>query len=47
MEVKPGEKLSFARDLAEMVEGSRATIRKTMIALDVAGLIEIPPGYVL
>ena len=47
MDVKPGEKLPFARDLAEMLEGSRATIRKTMIDLEVAGLIAIPPSYVL
>ncbi|MDG2278435.1 MAG: GntR family transcriptional regulator [Pseudomonadales bacterium] len=47
LDVKPGEKLPFARDLAEMREGSRATIRKTMIDLDVAGLIEIGLGYVL
>lgn len=30
-----------------MREGSRETIRKTMIDLDVAGLIEIGLGYVL
>ena len=43
-EVKPGEKLPSERDLAEMLQVSRPTIREAMIALEVSGLIEVRTG---
>ncbi len=49
-EVNPGDKLPSERDLAEMLQVSRPTVREAMIALEVSGLIEIRTGsgiYVL
>ena len=43
-EVKPGEKLPSERDLAEMLQVSRPTIREAMIALEVSGLIDVRTG---
>ena len=43
-QVQPGEKLPSERDLAEMLEVSRPTVREAMIALEVSGLIEIRTG---
>ncbi len=42
--VQPGEKLPSERDLAEMLQVSRPTIREAMIALEVSGLIEVRTG---
>ena len=46
----PGERLPSERDLAEQFGVSRPTIREAMIALEIAGLVEIRSGsgvYVL
>lgn len=43
-EVKPGEKLPSERDLAEMLQVSRPSVREAMIALEVSGLIEVRTG---
>ncbi len=43
-EIKPGERLPSERDLAVSFEVSRPTIREAMIALEIAGLVEIRTG---
>tara|TARA_Y100001956_G_C4129552_1_gene192732 strand:+ start:317 stop:1018 length:702 start_codon:yes stop_codon:yes gene_type:complete len=43
-EIKPGERLPSERDLASSFEVSRPTIREAMIALELAGLVEIRTG---
>ncbi len=43
-EIAPGERLPSERDLAVSFEVSRPTIREAMIALEIAGLIEIRTG---
>lgn len=43
-EIKPGERLPPERDLAKSFEVSRPTVREAMIALEVAGLVEIRTG---
>ena len=43
-QVQPGEKLPSERDLANMLQVSRPTIREAMIALEVSGLIEVRTG---
>lgn len=48
--IKPGERLPSERDLASQFGVSRPTIREAMIALEIAGLVEIRSGsgvYVL
>ena len=48
--LKSGERLPSERDLAEQFGVSRPTIREAMIALEIAGLVEIRSGsgvYVL
>ena len=42
--IKPGERLPSERDLAVRFEVSRPTIREAMIALEIAGLVEIRTG---
>lgn len=47
---KPGKRLPSERDLAEQFGVSRPTIREAMIALEIAGLVEVRSGsgvYVL
>lgn len=49
-EIKPGERLPSERNLAASFEVSRPTIREAMIALEIAGLVEVRTGsgiYVL
>lgn len=49
-EIEPGQRLPSERDLAQQFEVSRPTIREAMIALEIAGLVEIRTGsgiYVL
>ena len=43
-EVAPGDKLPSERDLAEMLNVSRPSVREAMIALEVSGLIEVRTG---
>lgn len=43
-EVKPGEQLPSERDLAANLGVSRPTVREALIALEVAGLVEIRVG---
>ena len=43
-EVKPGDRLPSERDLAEMLNVSRPSVREAMIALEVCGLIEVRMG---
>ena len=48
--IRPGERLPSERELANRFEVSRPTIREAMIALEIAGLVEIKTGsgiYVL
>ena len=48
--IRPGERLPSERELASRFEVSRPTIREAMIALEIAGLVEIKTGsgiYVL
>ncbi|GGF85712.1 FadR/GntR family transcriptional regulator [Alteromonas lipolytica] len=42
--IKPGDRLPSERDLAASFEVSRPTIREAMIALEIAGLVEIKTG---
>lgn len=42
--IKPGERLPSERDLAVKFDVSRPTIREAMIALEIAGLVEIRTG---
>lgn len=42
--IKPGEKLPSERDLAEMLQVSRPSVREAMIALEVSGVIEVRTG---
>lgn len=42
--IKPGQRLPSERDLATKFEVSRPTIREAMIALEIAGLVEIRTG---
>ena len=43
-DIKPGERLPSERNLAVSFEVSRPTIREAMIALEIAGLVEIRTG---
>lgn len=43
-QIKPGERLPSERNLAASFEVSRPTIREAMIALEIAGLVEIRTG---
>jgi len=43
-EVSAGDKLPSERDLAEMLQVSRPSIREAMIALEVSGVIEVRSG---
>ncbi len=43
-EVSTGDKLPSERDLAEMLQVSRPSIREAMIALEVSGVIEVRTG---
>jgi GntR family transcriptional repressor for pyruvate dehydrogenase complex len=43
-EVSTGDKLPSERDLAEMLQVSRPSIREAMIALEASGVIEVRPG---
>ncbi len=43
-DVSAGEKLPSERDLAEMLQVSRPTVREAMIALEVSGIIEVRTG---
>ena len=43
-EVEAGQKLPSERDLADMLQVSRPTVREAMIALEVSGLIEVRVG---
>ncbi|MBB4301003.1 GntR family transcriptional repressor for pyruvate dehydrogenase complex [Rhodobium orientis] len=43
-EFKPGSRLPSERDLAQSLQVSRPTIREAMIALEIAGAIEIRTG---
>ncbi len=43
-EYRPGQRLPSDRDLARMLQVSRPTIREAVIALDVAGLVQVRPG---
>lgn len=48
--LSPGDRLPPERELAQVYEVSRQTIREALIALEVSGLVEIRPGsgvYVL
>lgn len=48
--IVPGERLPSERDLAQRFQVSRPTIREAMIALEIAGLVEVRTGsgiYVL
>lgn len=48
--IAPGERLPSERDLAQRFQVSRPTIREAMIALEIAGLVEVRTGsgiYVL
>ncbi len=42
--IKPGQRLPSERDLAVKFDVSRPTIREAMIALEIAGLVEIRTG---
>ena len=43
-EFKPGDRLPPERDLAKMLAVSRPTVREAMIALEIAGLVEVRVG---
>jgi len=43
-DVKPGEQLPSERDLAASLRVSRPTVREALIALEVAGLVEVRVG---
>jgi DNA-binding FadR family transcriptional regulator len=43
-EFKPGDRLPPERDLAKMLAVSRPTVREAMIALEIAGLVEVRGG---
>lgn len=43
-EFRPGERLPAERDLARTLGISRPTVREAMVALDIAGLVEIRTG---
>lgn len=42
--LKPGDKLSSERELAEQLQVSRASVREALSALEMTGLIETKPG---
>jgi len=43
-DLKPGERLPAERELARMFGVSRPTVREAMIALEIAGLVEVRTG---
>jgi len=43
-ELKPGDTLPSERDLSEMLQVSRTSVRQALKALDVLGVLEISPG---
>lgn len=43
-EIKPGQRLPSERELADMLQVSRPTIREAMIALEVSGVIDVRTG---
>jgi len=43
-ELKPGDKLLSERELAEMLNVSRTSVREALSALELMGLVEIKPG---
>ncbi len=42
--LKPGDKLPSEKELSEMFQVSRTSVREALCALDMAGLLEVRPG---